>query len=139
MDGRIIVIDDEQNFLESIKRGLILSGFRNVQLEIDPRKAAAQFEQGEAFDIALIDVTTPCINGVGLLELIKKASPHTECIMVTAMNDAKVAVQCMKKGAFDYLVKPISRDELVLTIKNALENKRRITREGKNCPTISIS
>ena len=129
MDDRIIFIDDEQDFLDSVKRGLIMSGFRNVQLEIDPRKAAARFEQGEAFDIALIDVTMPFMNGVGLLELIKKTSPNTECIMVTAMNDAKVAVQCMKKGACDYLVKPISRDELVLTVKNALENKRHKTRE----------
>jgi len=72
----------------------------------------------------MIDVTMPFMNGVGLLELIKKTSPNTECIMVTAKNDAKVAVQCMKKGAYDYLVKPISRDELVLTINRALERKR---------------
>ncbi len=124
MGDRIIVIDDEQNFLESIKRGLMMSGFRNVQLEIDPRMAAARFEQGEDFDIALIDVTMPFIDGVGVLELIKKTSPDTECIMVTAMNDTKVAVQCMKKGAYDYLVKPISMDELVLTINRALERKR---------------
>jgi DNA-binding NtrC family response regulator len=124
MDDRIIVIDDEQNFLESVKRGLMISGFRNVQLEIDPRNAAARFEEGEAFDVALIDVTMPFIDGVELLELIKKTSPNTECIMVTATNDTKVAVQCMKKGAYDYLVKPISRDELALTISRALERKR---------------
>ena len=134
MDNRIIVIDDEQDFLDSVKRGLTMSGFRNVQMEIDPMKAAARFEQGEAFDIALIDVTMPFMNGVGLLELIKKTSPNTECIMVTAKNDAKVAVQCMKKGAYDYLVKPISRDELVLTIKNTLENKRLRTREKEKLP-----
>ena len=131
MDNRIIVIDDEQDFLDSVKRGLIMS---DVQMEIDPRKAAALFEQGEVFDIALIDVTMPSINGLGLLELIKKTSPDTECIMVTAINDARVAVQCMKKGAYDYLVKPISRDELVLTIKNALENKRHRTREKEKSP-----
>ena len=124
MDNRIIVVDDEQDFLDSVKRGLIRSGFRNAQMEIDPRKAAAQFEQGEAFDVALIDVFMPFMNGVGLLELIKKESPNTECIMVTAMNDAKVAVQCIKKGAYDYLVKPISRAELVSTINRALERKR---------------
>jgi len=134
MGNRIIVIDDEQDFLDSVKRGLLMSGFRNVQMEIDPKKAAAQFEQGETFDIALIDVTMPSINGLGLLELIKKTSPDTECIMVTAINDARVAVQCMKKGAYDYLVKPISRDELVLTIKNALENKRHRTREKEKSP-----
>jgi len=134
MGNRIIAIDDEQDFLDSVKRGLIISGFRNVQMEIDPRKAAARFEQGEVFDIALIDVTMPFINGVGLMELIKKTSPNTECIMVTGKNDAKIAVQCMKKGAYDYLVKPISRDELVLTIKNALENKRLRTREKEKLP-----
>jgi DNA-binding NtrC family response regulator len=101
-----------------------MSGFRHVQMEIDPRKGAARFAQGEVFDIALIDVTMPFINGVGLLELIKKTSPNTECIMVTGKNDAKVAVQSMKKGAYDYLIKPISRDELVLTISRALERKR---------------
>jgi DNA-binding NtrC family response regulator len=124
MDNRIIVIDDEQDFLDSVKRGLIMSGFRHAQMEIDPRKGAARFAQGEVFDIALIDVTMPFINGVGLLELIKKTSPNTECIMVTGKNDAKVAVQSMKKGAYDYLIKPISRDELVLTISRALERKR---------------
>jgi DNA-binding NtrC family response regulator len=124
MANRIIVIDDEQDFLDSVKRGLFMSGFRNAQMEIDPRKAAGRFEHGETFDIALIDVTMPFMNGVVLLELIKKTSPNTECIMVTAKNDAKVAVQCMKKGAYDYLVKPISRDELVLTINRALERKR---------------
>ena len=134
MDNRIIVIDDEQDFLDSVKRGLIMSGFRHVQMEIDPRKGAARFAQGEVFDIALIDVTMPFINGVGLLELIKKTSPNTECIMATAMNDAKVAVQCMKKGAYDYLIKPISRDELVLAIKSALENKRHRTREKEKLP-----
>ena len=134
MDNRIIVIDDEQDFLDSVKRGLLMSGFRNVQIEIDPRKLAGRFEQREAFDIALIDVTMPFMDGVVLLELIKKTSPNTECIMVTARNDAKVAVQCMKKGAYDYLVKPISRDELVLTIKNALENKRLRTRETEKLP-----
>jgi len=124
MDDHIIVIDDEQNFLESVKRGLMISGYRNVQLETDPRNAAARFEQGEAFDVALIDVAMPFIDGVELLELIKKTNPNTECIMVTATNDTKVAVQCMKKGAYDYLVKPISRDELALTISRALERKR---------------
>ena len=134
MGNRIIVIDDEQDFLDSVKRGLLMCGFRNVQMELDPRKAAARFEQGETFDIALIDLTMPFMNGVVLLELIKKTSPNTECIMVTAKNDAKVAVQCMKKGAYDYLVKPISRDELVLTIKNALENKRPTTRQKEELP-----
>jgi len=124
MGNSILVIDDEQDFLDSARRGLFTSGFKDVRLESDPRKAAARFEQGEAIDIALIDITMPEMDGVALLEVIKKTSPNTECVMVTAVNEARVAVECLKKGAYDYLVKPISRDDLVLAINRALERKR---------------
>jgi len=124
MGNRIIVIDDEQDFLDSIRRGLITSGFRHVRTERDPKMASSIFRDGERYDLALIDITMPGMNGVELLEAIKSNDPDTECIMVTAVNDAKVAVDCMKKGAYDYLVKPISREDLVLTIDRALERKR---------------
>jgi len=124
MHNRIIVVDDEKDFLESAKRGLITSGFRNVSTENDPKKAAALFKRGDTFDIALIDITMPGMSGVDLLELIKNTSPMTECIMITAHNEARMAVECMKKGAYDYQVKPIARDELIPVIERALERKR---------------
>lgn len=124
MISSIMVIDDENDFLESIRRGLISSWFKNVKLENDPKKAAAFFEQGERVDVALIDITMPGMDGIALLELIKNFSPDTECIMVTALNEARVAVECLRKGAYDYLVKPITKDDLVSTIKRALERKK---------------
>ncbi len=124
MENRIIVIDDELDFLESVRRGFLTHRLNNVFLEADSRKAASLFEQGKKFDVALIDITMPGLNGVELLELIKSTSPETECIMVTALNEARIAVQCLKKGAYDYLVKPISRDDLVSTTNRALEKKR---------------
>ena len=124
MGCRVIVIDDEHVFLKSIRRGLLTCGYKDVRLESDPRQAAALFEKGETWDVALIDITMPNMNGVELLERIKDHSPNTECIMVTAMNDAKVAVECMKKGAYDYLVKPISREDLIIKIHHAEERKR---------------
>lgn len=123
MNNTILVIDDEQHFLDSVRRGLISSGFNNVQLENDPNKALALFEEGESFDIALIDISMPRTSGVVVLEGIKNISPNTECLMVTATNEAGVAVECMKKGAYDYLVKPISRDDMVLAVKQALQRK----------------
>lgn len=124
MGSRIIVVDDEQDFLESVERGLFAAGFREVSLEIKSMEAAALFERGEVFDIALIDITMPGMNGVELLELIKSHSPGTECIMVTAMNEASLAVECIRKGAYDYIVKPVSRDDLLLRIRQAQERKR---------------
>jgi len=124
MNKRIIAVDDERDFLESIRRGLITSGFKYVRTEDDPVKAADTFEKGETFDIALIDLTMPGMGGMQLLEAIKATSPRTECIMVTAVDEARMAVQCLRKGAYDYLVKPVSKEDLIATIDRALERKR---------------
>jgi two-component system response regulator AtoC len=86
--------------------------------------AAAAFEQGELFDLALIDMTMPDMDGMTLLEHIKNTSPGTECIMVTAINEARTAVECLRRGAYDYLVKPVAKDVLALTLPRALERKR---------------
>ena len=95
MTARIIVVDDEQDFLDSIRRGLLTAGFRNLHLEIDAQNAATLIaEKKTAFDAALIDITMPGMNGLELLEHIKHNSPDTQCIMVTAVNDAEVAVDC---------------------------------------------
>lgn len=124
MNSAILVVDDEMDFLESVKRGLVISGFRNLTLISDPLAALHRVEGGEYFDVALLDITMAGMSGLELLERIKSVSPSTECIMVTAINEVSVAVECMQKGALDYLVKPILPEELVLRIKRAVERKR---------------
>ena len=124
MKNSIIVIDDERDFLESVQRGLITSGFKKLKTEVDPLEALKRFENGEEFDIALIDITMPGMDGMELLEKIKNTSPKTECIMITAVDEARVAVKCLRKGAYDYLVKPISKEDLILSMNRALERKR---------------
>jgi len=124
MSDMVLVIDDEMDCLDSVKRGLISSGIRDVRVESDPRVAAQSVQQGDRYAVALIDITMPWINGVQLLEIIKSSSPDTECIMVTAINDARTAVECLQKGAYDYLTKPVSRDELVSKIRRAMERRR---------------
>ena len=124
MENSIVLIDDEPLFLDSVRRRLITSGFKNVRSEQDPNKAAALFKEGRSFDVALIDVNMQGTSGIELLDVIKNSSPNTECLMVTAVNEASVAVECMKKGACDYLIKPISGDNLGLAVKCALERKR---------------
>lgn len=124
MGNRIIVVDDETDFLASVRRGLITSGIQHVTLESDPERAAAAFREGTAFDLALIDVNMPRLTGIDLLEIVKRTSPATECIMVTAVDEARTAVDCLRKGAYDYLVKPVSREELASAVSRALERKR---------------
>jgi DNA-binding NtrC family response regulator len=124
MTGRILIVDDDWDFLELMKARLTGAGFQQVRIEDDPLKAAAVIQTGELFDIALIDMTMPEMSGLELLDLVKNNSPRTECIMVTAVNDVRVAVRCLRKGAYDYLVKPISEEDLVFSLRRTLEKKR---------------
>ncbi|MEW6671594.1 MAG: sigma-54 dependent transcriptional regulator [Thermodesulfobacteriota bacterium] len=124
MDHKIIVIDDDPDFIEVIGKSLRSFGFKNVTIEVDPLKAVAVVENGEVFDVALIDMTMPDIGGLDVLEVIKRNSPGTECVMVTAVNEARVAVACLKKGAYDYLVKPIAPENLLPVLNRALERRR---------------
>jgi len=101
-----------------------MCGFKNVHLESDPRKAVDLFAQNDGFAVAMIDITMPGMDGLELLGIIKTYSPNTECIMITAIDEARVAVECLKKGAYDYLVKPVSRDDLARVVGHALERKR---------------
>jgi DNA-binding NtrC family response regulator len=133
MLSHILLVDDEPVFLESLERGLLLCGFKNIRAESDPRKAAVLVQQGEPVDIALIDITMPQMTGIELLDSIKISSPTTECIMVTAADEASLAVSCIKKGAFDYRLKPLDMEELLVVILKALERKNllEIQRIGK--------
>jgi len=123
MLSRILLVDDEPDFLESLERGLLISGFRNIRTECDPEKALDCFRGEEPVDIAILDITMPKLSGIELLRWIKRNSPTTECIMVTAADEASLAVQCMKDGAFDYRVKPLSLEDLLVVILKALERK----------------
>jgi len=124
MDNSILIVDDDVDYLDILKRGLETSGFDNVGTEDNAQAALSGFEAGAIFDIVLIDMHMPEMDGMTLLEEIKRICPDTECIMVTAVNDARIAVECLKKGAYNYLVKPIANEDLVLSIQRALERKR---------------
>jgi DNA-binding NtrC family response regulator len=124
MDNTIVIVDDDRDFLDILKKRIRSFGFKDVRTEYDPLKAASVFKKGNGFDIAFIDMTMPGMNGIELLEIIKSNSPGTECIMVTAVNEARTAVECLRKGAYDYLVKPVSEEDLAICVHRTLERKR---------------
>ena len=141
MDAKIIIIDDDWDFLELMKARLAGAGFQQVRIIDDPQKAAALIQGGEVFDIALIDMTMPEMDGFQILDLIKNNSPRTECLIVTGMNDVRIAVQCLRKGAYDYLVKPVSEEELVFSLRRTLEKIRLLDilgiEKSKGLPVLS--
>jgi len=137
---KILAVDDDDDFLELIATHLKGAGFEQVELFSDPRSVVARIDGGDVFDIALIDRTMPEMDGIALLERIKTVSPTTECIMVTAVNEARVVVECLRKGAYDYLVKPAAPEDLLFTISRAMERRRllRISDIGKHGQTLCL-
>lgn len=124
MDHCIIVVDDEVDFLQSVRRGLLAAGFKNVITQSDPFEALSTIERQHRFDLALLDISMPGMDGIELLTRAKQAVPDLEAIMVSARNEARHAVASLQLGAYDYLVKPVTWEDLVVAINRALEHKR---------------
>ena len=124
METRILLVDDDHDFLEIMVGRLRELQFEHIVSKDDPTRAAALIENGSQFDLALLDMTMPNMTGLELLDIIKRSSPLTECIIITAMDEARAAVTCLQKGAYDYLIKPVSKEDMALSIHRALEHKR---------------
>ncbi len=118
--GRILVIDDELDFLDSIKRGLLIAGYRNFTLLSQPLEIR-ELLKSQTFDLVFIDLCMPQMGGLEVLEYILKTTPQTKCILLTALADATIATRALEMGAWDYLTKPISRDKLITTLNQVLE------------------
>lgn len=117
--ARIMVVDDELDFLDSIKRALIIAGYRDICLLSQPLQVKEILKQ-RTFDLVFIDLCMPQMNGLEVLEYILSIAPHTRCIMLTALDDAETAALSLRMGAWDYLTKPISRNKLMCILDRAL-------------------
>lgn len=124
----ILVVDDEETFLDVLQTVLRQEGFQ-VETASDGIQAI-NLLQSNSYDLALIDVRMPRVDGIEVLKYIKDHFFDLPVIMVTGINDLKVAVECMKLGAFNYLSKPCSSEELITVIHHALE-RRKLVLENK--------
>lgn len=121
--SKILVVDDESVFVESVARMLRMEGYDDVTCITRPLEVPPLLDQ-QQFDVALLDLTMPELDGLALLEVIKERSPQTECIMVTANEGIPSVIRAIKLGAYDYLVKPITPDQLSVALERALERRR---------------
>lgn len=124
MSPSIAMIDDDPDFLYLMEKKLQDIGYHQLVTYTQPLKLVADLEKEARYDLALIDMNMPHMDGLTLMGHVKTISPDTECIMVTAVNEARVAVECIHRGAYDYLLKPVPRETLEICLKRALERKR---------------
>lgn len=134
MQGNILIIDDEIKLLKLL--GMILSQENfNVKEASTARSAMTMLEQYE-FDVVLSDVRLPDAFGVDLVKSIKTKYPHLEIILMTAFGNITDAVQAMKNGAYDYLVKGDDNDKIIPLVYKSLEkakdNKSKIIQKSSS-------
>jgi len=115
-----MVVDDDQGLLFSIRTALISAGLPDPVLVSDSRQVG-ELVRSNGFHLVLLDLIMPHLDGMEVLKQIKAESPATECIIVTAVDEVAMAVQAMRFGAYDYLVKPLDLERTVIAIGHALE------------------
>jgi putative nucleotidyltransferase with HDIG domain len=120
---RILVVDDEDPIREIVCSMLAAANYKTRQAS-SGLKALAVLEAGEEFELMLSDLMMADLDGLGLLERTKEGYPDMPVVMVTAVHDISVALAAIRNGAYDYLLKPFEREQLLATVRRALENRR---------------
>jgi DNA-binding NtrC family response regulator len=119
----ILLVDDEETFLKTMKKRL---SKRNLQVltNLNGQEALETIDKHRNLDVVILDVKMPGMDGIETLQAIKAAYPLIEVIMLTGHATVESAVEGMKLGAYDYLMKPCDLDELMQKVEQAAENKR---------------
>jgi two-component system response regulator PilR (NtrC family) len=118
----VLVVDDEKSLRELLTIMLEKDGY-DVTCSENGEKAIKQIEERE-FDLVITDFKMRQVNGINVLEAVKKEHPKTPVVMMTAYASAEIAVEAMKKGAYDYISKPFNVEDFQLIVKNAMEMKK---------------
>ena len=120
---KILIIDDDREICLLLRKYLTKKGFETH--EALSGKEAEKWLKKQEVDLILCDFKLPDYNGLEMLEKIKIIRPAAKVIIITGYSDVRIAVEALKKGAFEYVTKPLYPDEIMLTIINALETEHK--------------
>ena len=121
-EQKILVVDDDPVVLKSLKDLLAVRGF-NPNIAIGGQEAICQLDQND-YDLVLLDLHMPYVNGHDVMDHIRKNDINTSVIIVSGETSFEAAKNACSQGAYDFLRKPYATDELIITINNALKEKR---------------
>jgi putative nucleotidyltransferase with HDIG domain len=120
--ARILVVDDEKPVRTMLATALERQGY-TVEQASGGREALEALELNN-FNLVLTDIVMNDVNGIALLERIHALQPNLPVVMVTAVHDISIAIDSMRRGAYDYLLKPFERDQLLSTVERALSHRQ---------------
>ncbi|PWT98916.1 MAG: Fis family transcriptional regulator [Terriglobia bacterium] len=119
--GKILIVDDELVVRDSLSKWFTSEGY--LAHPVGGARQALECIQHQEFDIALIDIKMPGMDGMELQARFKEADPDLTVIIMTGYASVETAVQALKRGAYDYITKPVDPDELSHLVANALEHR----------------
>jgi len=128
MSARILIVDDEKPIRDSLKIVLADEGY-STEVAGDGEEALEKIKN-ESFDIVITDIKMPKLDGIQLLESASSISPETFFIIMTAYASVKTAIDALRHGAFDYLIKPVEFDDVIIRIKRLIDYKN-LAQENK--------
>src|SRR5665647_974057 len=123
MVERLLVIDDEPNMLRLLKTILMDKTGYTVITTNNPLEVQSILLQ-EPFDLVITDLKMPLVDGIDLIDIIKKVSVRLPIIIITAYGTSEIAEEAIRKGAYDFILKPFRKEAILIAIKRALEWKR---------------
>lgn len=122
MSNTILIVEDEETLRLALTQGLAARGFHVMYAE--KGDAALSIIKNYVIDLVLLDLQLPDANGINILSEIKNTNINIPVIIMTGHGDIKTSVEAMKKGAYDYILKPFEFDEMVIDISKALDHHR---------------
>jgi putative nucleotidyltransferase with HDIG domain len=127
--AKILIVDDEEAIREVVSTLLEAQGYECAS--VSNGLLAQEHVRKYPVDLVLSDMIMPAMDGLGLVEWVTKNEPDIPVIMVTASHELEKALQAIRKGAYDYILKPFEKDQLYLGVTRGLE-KRRLVLENRN-------
>src|SRR5437667_8451825 len=122
---KILIVDDEPEIVAFIRELLTSRGYEAMGLS-QSREAPSHFDSFRP-DLCIFDFRMPFLTGSDLLDAVKQRDPSVEVIFLTAQDETSLAVDLMKRGAIDFLLKPVELNQLLLSVGRALEHRRLVT------------
>jgi len=124
MSGRILLVDDEEIVLRSCQR-ILRDGDYEIDVSRDGLDALGKVNEND-YDILILDIMMPKMDGIEVLRRVKEARPDIDVIMITGLHDIEIAVKAMKFGALDYLPKPFEPEDLQMLVSRAFDRRARL-------------
>jgi DNA-binding NtrC family response regulator len=121
--ANVLLVDDEVSFIETFSERLELRDFE-ISKAFSGEEALQVLSENDNIEVVILDVKMPGMDGIETLAEIKRKKPLVEVMMLSGHADVESAIEGMKHGAFDYLMKPVDMDQIITKVNEAAKKKR---------------